>query len=202
MTAQSAQILYGFLWFGFGVVHSMFAGTTAKNRLKPILGPYYRLAYNLFAALHIGAIMGFGAWAFAGGQAVAPFADWRPALTVLAIAGWALMILALRTYDLGRLAGTAQIRAYKAGQALDEDEPMLVGRFHAYLRHPLYSAGMMILWGAAWTDLGLATACWGTLYLVIGARFEERRLIRLYGDAYRTYRQRVPAFVPWRGRAI
>ena len=48
--------------------------------------------------------------------------------------------------------------------------------------------------------LGLATAVWGSAYLVIGTAFEERKLRRLYGQAYEDYRARVPAFVPWKGR--
>ena len=67
---------------------------------------------------------------------------------------------------------------------------------HARMRHPLYTAGLLILWGLASSEAGLATAVWGTLYFLIGARCEERRLITLFGDAYRDYRQRVPAFLP------
>ena len=72
---------------------------------------------------------------------------------------------------------------------------------HRFIRHPLYSGLFLVLWGHAQTEFALATALWGSVYLVIGAGFEERRLIDRYGDAYRTYRARVPAFVPWRGRA-
>ncbi len=114
-----------------------------------------------------------------------------------------MLFLVLRTYDLGKFSGLAQIRAAKAGAAMVvDDEAMITGGFHAYIRHPLYSAAFLVLWSAAWNDHGLATALWGSLYLIIGSRFEERRLIRLHGDAYRAYRARVPAFVPWRGKAV
>lgn len=202
MSPDEAQVVYAALWLSFGWVHSWLAGARAKALLRPSLGPYYRLVYNLFATAHVGAIVAFGAWAFDDGRPVEPFAGWRPMIDMVAVAGWCVMILALRTYDLGRLAGTAQVRAHRNGRPWDDDEPLIASGFHAYVRHPLYAAGFLILWGAAWTDLGLATAAWGTLYLVIGARFEERRLIRLYGDTYREYRRRVPAFVPWKGRAV
>ena len=42
----------------------------------------------------------------------------------------------------------------------------------------------------------------GSLYLVVGAAFEERGLLRLYGADYADYRRRVPAFIPWKGRAL
>jgi protein-S-isoprenylcysteine O-methyltransferase Ste14 len=36
-----------------------------------------------------------------------------------------------------------------------------------------------------------------TLYVVVAARFEERDLVDHYGDTYRAYQRRVPAYVPW-----
>jgi methanethiol S-methyltransferase len=202
MTPDQAYALYAMAWLSFGGMHSWLAGDKIKARMTPFLGPYYRLAYNLIAVIHLGAIVMIGAWAFDGGQEVEPFNAWKPALTLISVFGWALMILVLRTYDLARLAGTAQIRAYKAGEVFNEDEPLITTGFHRFVRHPLYAAAFLILWGAAWTDMALSTALWGSFYLFIGSRFEERRLKRLYGETYRDYRRRVPAFIPWRGRVF
>ncbi len=202
MTAAEANGLYALAWLSYGLVHSSLAGADIKARLHPFLGPYYRLVYNLVAIVHIGGIGLFGAWVFDGGREVAPIDEWRGVMRLLSVVGWAAFVLALRTYDLGRLLGTAQIRAHKAGAPFEEDEPLIAAGFHAYVRHPLYTAGFLILWGAAWTDLGLATASWGSLYLIIGARFEERRLRLVYGDSYREYCRQVPAFIPWRGKAL
>ena len=53
-----------------------------------------------------------------------------------------------------------------------------------------------MLWGGAISLLGFWTAIWGTLYLVIGSRFEERKLVNIYGDDYQRYQQDVPQFFP------
>lgn len=119
----------------------------------------------------------------------------------LLLAGLGVFLVAARGYDLGRLAGTAQWRAAKEGRSLAEDEPLRTDGLHAHVRHPLYLGGLLLLWGLARDPLSLATAVWGSAYLIIGARFEERKLLRLYGETYRAYRARVPAFLPWRGRA-
>lgn len=34
-------------------------------------------------------------------------------------------------------------------------------------------------------------------YFIIGARFEERRMMRMHPEC-RDYRRRVPTFIPWR----
>ena len=58
-----------------------------------------------------------------------------------------------------------------------------------------------MLWGLVDGEFALATALWASAYFWLGSRYEERRLVARYGDAYRDYRNRVPAFIPWKGRA-
>lgn len=203
MSGWEAHLGYALAWAGFGLTHSLLARQTVKAWLRPSLGPWYRLAYNLLAAVQIGAVWLVG-WLLlesdTGGF------GWSPGplagLAAIHVVGWILIILALRGYDLGRLAGTRQIRAYRAGIDEPDDEPLRLDGLHAYVRHPAYTAGFLILWGRAVDEFGLATALWGSAYLVIGARFEERWLARHYGPAYEAYRQRVPAFLPWKGRAV
>ena len=194
-----AQAIYGLAWLSFGVVHSVFAGVAAKRRLDPLFGVYYRLAYNLWAGLHIAAVWALGG-ALIGDQ---PY-DLEPgvagAMTGIGVPGVVVLVLALREYDLGRFSGMAKICAQMKGITLSEDEPLITGGLHLFVRHPLYLGVYLILWGRATGDFGLATAVWGSVYLVIGAVFEDRKLLALYGDEFRDYKDRIPAVIPWRGR--
>ena len=72
---------------------------------------------------------------------------------------------------------------------------------HRYVRHPLYSAMFLMFWGRAFDEAALMTALWATLYLVIGTRFEERKLLQIYGEDYARYSAAVPRFLPLRGKA-
>ena len=114
--------------------------------------------------------------------------------------GWIVMFWALREYDLGKLAGFKQIREHFQGIMAHDEEPLHFNGFHRWMRHPLYMAGMMILWGRVTSGFDLATAICASVYLWIGSIYEERHLIRLYGDHYATYKSRVPAFFPWKGQ--
>ena len=202
LSQDQAHVVYMLAWLSFAAAHSWLAGAGMRARFHTWFGAHARLIYNLVAVAHLGLVFILGNWVFDGMPRFAIVGWGWTALTLLAVGGWAGMFLVLRTYDLGRFSGMAQIRAARAGTTLDDDEPLITHGFHAYMRHPLYAAAFLILWGAAWNDLGLASAVWGTGYLIIGSRFEERRLRRLHGDAYRDYRKRVPAFIPWRGRVI
>lgn len=189
-----AHGLYAAAWASFGLGHSLLAGP----RLRRLFGRGYRLAYNLVGLVHFVAVISVGV-ALLHRRPDFGFPAWlEAAMAAVSLAGAVLLVWFLRWYDLGRFAGTAQLR----DPATDaRPEPLSTTGPHAYVRHPLYAAAFLLVWGRAVDPLHLATAVWASLYLIVGSRFEERRLIALYGAAYREYRRRVPAFVPWKGRA-
>lgn len=194
-----AQVIYALAWLSFGAAHSVLAAGAAKQRFKSVFGAYYRLSYNLLAALHIGLVMVLGA-AVLSAQ---PY-DLEPgvaaAMTAIRVLGLVVLVLAIREYDLGRFSGLSQIRAHRRGEPQPGDEPLVIQGMHRFVRHPLYLGAYLIFWGGAINDFGLATAAWGSLYLLIGTRHEERSLLALYGRAYADYQARVPAVIPWKGR--
>ncbi len=198
--AIADHLAYALAWLSFGAGHSILASDRVKRRLRPLFGASYRIAYNAFAAVHLGLVWALGWWIF---EARVPY-DFSPVvrtcLFLAYVVGWLIMLIGLRGYDLGRLAGTHQIRVADGGAEDPEDEPLRVDGLHRYVRHPLYTGGFLILWGRVDGDLELATAIWASLYLLIGSRFEERRLLTLYGAEYADYRRRVPAFFPWKGK--
>jgi protein-S-isoprenylcysteine O-methyltransferase Ste14 len=56
----------------------------------------------------------------------------------------------------------------------------------------------MFLWGGATSSFGFWTALFASAYFIIGTKFEERKLVRLYGDAYRQYQESVSMYFPWK----
>lgn len=195
-----AYLFYGLAWGAFGLAHSIFASAIIKRRLAHVFGRAYRLAYNGFAIVSLGATFWIGFQVFAGTDAFQLSREVKMLLGATEISGWFLMFFALGQYDLSRFAGTYQMKASNTNSPDDEDETLQTKGLHLYVRHPLYSAVFLVLWGAVWTRFGLATAIFGSVYLLIGTYFEERRLLARYGQSYGEYRSRVPAFIPWKGR--
>jgi len=189
-----SHLLYALAWLSFGAGHSMLAGARGRGWLEHRFGQGHRLAYNAFAVAHILAVVAVG-WVLLGDRPA--FGLPTPlvwSLHALSAAGVIAMVIFLRSYDTSRLIGTAQWR----GHGEDDDEPLNLNGPHRWVRHPLYVAGFMILWGRALDPLGLHTALWGTAYLIVGTLFEERKLLARYGEAYAAYRRSVPMFIPWR----
>lgn len=198
MAPAAAHALYALAWIGFGLGHSVLAVPAVAARLR--LGAYTRLAYNGFAAVHLLAVLVAGRWLLPDAAAFD-----RPGWLAVgqgfaALFGVGVFLWGLAGYDLGRFAGTAQIRAHRAGVALPEGEPLRIAGANRWVRHPLYAGALLMLWGGVADERGLATAVWASLYLLAGMRHEEIGLEKQYGDAYRAYKATVPALVPWRGR--
>lgn len=193
--STSEHLLYACLWLSFAAGHSLLAGDT----LKRWFGAGYRLAYNAIALLHLAAILLLGGLWLATDAVSFVRPTWLLAVQmVMIVAGLVILAIALRGYDLGLFAGTQQLRTGRD----DDDENARLDGLHRYVRHPLYSGALLVLWGMVGGEFTLATAIWSTAYFWVGSRFEERRLVARYGAVYRAYQIRVPAFVPWRGRAI
>lgn len=191
---MSNHLAYALAWAFFALGHSGLAAPAGRRALDRWFGRFARLAYNAVALVQF-ALVGWVGARTLGDAAAFPLPGWaKAAMLTVHGAGWIVLLVSARFYDLGRLAGWAQARGESADEGLRLDGP------HAYVRHPLYAGGYLILWGAAISPLGLATAVWGSLYLALGTWLEERKLLALYGEAYAAYRRRVPALLPWKGR--
>lgn len=196
-----AHALYGLAWISFGAGHSLLALPGVRRWLQHRLGGAERLAYNAVASIHITAVIAVGI-ALLGGASPYDLPAWVYALqAILGLIGLVVLREGSRGYDMARLTGLHQLRHGNDPGGTDA-EPLVTEGLHRYVRHPLYSGGIALLWAFTWSPLGFATAIWGTLYFVLGSRAEERKLVRRYGDVYRRYRRTVPALVPWRGRVL
>jgi protein-S-isoprenylcysteine O-methyltransferase Ste14 len=74
---------------------------------------------------------------------------------------------------------------------------MVTGGLYRWVRHPLYTAGLAFIWlTPIMTSNLLALNIGLTLYLILGAIYEERKLVREFGERYTRYQERVPMLIP------
>lgn len=105
----------------------------------------------------------------------------------------ALVVGVLQT-DAWHFLGVRQL----VSEALDQPR-LVVNGFYRWVRHPLYTAGLVFIWLLTEMTLNrLALNIGLSLYLVVGAIYEERKLVLEFGQAYLEYRQRTPMLIPWR----
>ena len=193
-------LILGVAVVGYFALHSILASPGAKDFLVQRLLPqrYYRLVFNALSVLLLLPL----AWQFFPMKKVVvcefmlrvPFAGW-----LLVAAGAGCMALAFRSYDLPEFTGIFQL---KNGRP-PEHETLSTGGLHALVRHPLYFGTLLVAWG--WfvispTDAVLLLAVLTSCYTCIGATLEERKLVRQFGEAYRSYQREVPMLLPFKRR--
>lgn len=193
------------LSFVFFAQHSVLVRRPVRARLAAIIPPRYDGAFYAITsgiALAVVAVMLQPA-----GQPVFVL-DGLPRLAVstaalLAVAGFAWGVHALRTFD---LLGLRPIRHHLRGErgessATDSAAGLVVRGPYRWVRHPLYTCVIVLLWANPVISLDrLVLAGVWTTWIFIGAFLEERDLIADFGSAYRQYRAQVPILIPWRGR--
>jgi len=115
---------------------------------------------------------------------------------LIQLTGALLFAAALRHYSFLHLLGVRQI--------LDVDRPAAApGRIVStgvlgLIRHPFYSGALLLFWAQDLDGTRLMVNIILTVYVVIGTRLEERKLIREFGNEYIAYQKRVSMFFPWK----
>jgi protein-S-isoprenylcysteine O-methyltransferase Ste14 len=180
----------------YGLLHSFLASHFFKNAVRRTLGEgafqrYYRLFYNVMGVITLlpvlalpfllpdqplYALRGPWRWLFLAGQGI----------SALLVAATVVQTGALDFLGLRQLA----MRESK-------DQELVVSGFYRWMRHPLYFFSILFFWLSPTMTWNLAALYAGaTLYFIVGAIFEERKLEAHFGEAYRRYKARTPMIVP------
>jgi len=184
--------VFGFCLTGYFVLHSLLADTRIKEQLYLLIPiRYYRLLYNLIS---IGGLVGL-LWMF---RQLSVDRLFTVSLWIgggLIVIGSLLLLLALRNYDLDEFSGTYQF----AHNGKTPNHSLNTKGLNAVVRHPLYTASFLLLWGFFLYYPALKSLCFSgiaSLYLVIGTRLEEQKLVAVFGEEYLAYMKRVGRFFP------
>ncbi|MBO9669254.1 MAG: isoprenylcysteine carboxylmethyltransferase family protein [Sphingobium sp.] len=144
------------------------------------------------------------------------FACWQPLPTVLwsvqdpfsqgilwglFALGWAVVLLSTFLISHFELFGLKQVWQHLTGQIQGQTElrqPIL----YKLVRHPLYLGFFIAFWSTPMMTLGhLLFALEMSVFMLVAIQFEERDLIEVFGDAYRSYRRSTGMLLPGIGRA-
>ncbi|MFQ5942253.1 MAG: methyltransferase family protein [Anaerolineales bacterium] len=184
----------------WGAMHSLLAAPRAKQWVRHRIGPSsdraYRLFYNVTAVVTLLPVLAI-ADRFPGAtlyQVPPPWVFVTTAIQVLA-----LLIIGLTLLQTGASSFLGLRQLFGAGEP--ERAQLQVSGFYRWVRHPLYTAGLVFIWlSPIVTTATLALNLAFTLYIVIGSRFEELQLAAEFGQPYLEYRRKVPSIIPrpWR----
>lgn len=180
-------------WATYFTLHSLLASNWLKDHVQaisPLFFRRYRLLYNAIA----GSGLIYMLWTLATTPSQLLFhANRFLQFLALALATWGLVLIKIsfKQYDIRAFLGLREDNL--EGQGLSS------GGILRYVRHPIYSGTLLFVLGFFLFNpklLNLVTLACVSVYILIGMRLEERKLIEQFGDAYREYRKEVPALIP------
>jgi protein-S-isoprenylcysteine O-methyltransferase Ste14 len=192
MFLNMQYIILTVLWLSFFLAHSILASLKVKEALCNSTGlspRQYRFLYVVFSTVHLLAIMVYSAAA----QAVY-IIESTPAVRVagLVIAGVGVVIVmrAFRSYDGRAFFGLAD---------LERENMFRRDGLLRYVRHPLYSGSIVLLIGFLLyipTTVNTISVGLMIVYFLIGIRFEEKKMVKHFGETYERYREETPMLIP------
>ncbi len=198
-TALAVNLL---LLLAFGVQHSGMARAGFKEKLTRWMPEAMeRSTYVLVSSLVFVAI--YALW-----QPM-PHMLWQleqPVLRGLAYGifamGWALVLLSTFLLSHFELFGLKQTWDHLR-RRLPSLPTFKTPAFYRWVRHPLMTGFLIAMWATPDLSVGRALFAAGmTAYIVVGTWFEENDLVRAFGETYRRYQKKVPAFFPRPGKRL
>ncbi len=186
----------------FGVSHSVLASLSFKRKLASIIGnkiAFYRMFYNIFSTILFFSVLALIPKSRTIVYRVSPPFDLILfGLQVLAFLGLAW---AGKSFDLWEFVGVSQIVRYLKGEYkiedLDESPDFRISGAFKCCRHPVYFFSILFIGLRPEMDVTYLTLfIASTLYFIVGAYFEEKKLVKIYGDVYVEYKKNVPMLFP------
>jgi protein-S-isoprenylcysteine O-methyltransferase Ste14 len=185
----------------FALQHGGMARPGFRRWLAGIVGPAAeRSTYVLLSAVTLIALMflwqpiGWIVWSVENALA-------RYTILAVYFSGWVLMIWATFLLDHFELFGLRQTWGDYRDRAPRREPAFRTPSAYRFVRHPIYTGWLAVLWAApVMTMSHLVFSVGITVYVILGARLEERDLEQRM-PCYRQYRRKVPMLLPsWRKR--
>ena len=184
MTLWSQLLIVFIAWVLYFVSHSWLAANATKQffiQRFHLNQRIYRLFYVILAFVLL-LPLAYLVWTDSS-PVLWRYQGWlKLGLDSVAVVALAGFFIVARCYDMVTFLGFATAK---------QNQGFKISWLHRYVRHPWYFLGLLIIWTRDMSALWLLSCLCITVYLIIGSRLEENKMIAEYGEAYRYYKQRV-----------
>jgi protein-S-isoprenylcysteine O-methyltransferase Ste14 len=188
------------LWIAYCALHSYLISIGFTNLMIRLLKNYYafyRIFYVLISLILLVPLINFTAKSDTR-IIIAydyPFSIVRYILIMgaLFMFFWAFFF----NYDFLSFFGVRQMLNFRKGKGKNTSEEIRRNGLLGIIRHPMYFALILYLWCQTFRVMDVVINIVLTIYVIIGTKLEEKKLVREFGDTYIKYQQEVPMLIPF-----
>jgi|MudIll2142460700_1097286.scaffolds.fasta_scaffold74414_3 protein-S-isoprenylcysteine O-methyltransferase Ste14 len=188
------------LWVLWCTLHSTLIATPVTDYLKKKLGDRFRFYRLFFNAASLATLIPVLYYSLSIQRT--PLFHWEGLLKIvkylLLATGITLFVAGGRHYSMAQFLGIRQIKTGRTNAALSEHDTFDTSGILSAIRHPWYTASILIIWAG---DISLSTLLINIIlsaYFVVGTILEERKLLLEFGERYRGYQKNVSMFIPYK----
>lgn len=193
------------VWTGYCSLHSYLISirfTTLMTRLLKDYYAFYRLAYVVISFVLLVPLVKFTTQL--NDPVIVTYGFPLSIVRYVLISGSLLMFFwaFFFDYDSASFFGIRQILNFGRIKKKDPSEIIKKKGLLGIIRHPMYFALIIYLWCQTFrlSDIVVNTVL--TLYIFIGTRLEENKLLMEFGDPYIKYQHEVPMIIPFIKRRV
>ena len=194
------QFFVVLLWILWCTLHSTLIATPVKDYLRKKLGDWFRFYRLFFNAVSLATLIPVVYYSISIRQT--PIFRWEGHLMIvkywLLAMSITLFVAGGRHYSISQFLGIRQIKTGRANPALSEYDTFDNSGILSAIRHPWYTASIMVIWASDMTLSTLLINIVISAYLVVGTILEERKLLLEFGQKYREYQKNVSMFIPYK----
>lgn len=178
----------------WGLVHSWTASVKFKEAVLRVFGVksmnWYRLFYNIFSTITFLPLLVLVVTL--PDQFLYEIPDpWVDTTLIFQLMAAIVLLVGVLQTDVWSFLGLKQLMGGST------ENRMVTGGLYRFVRHPLYTAGLVFIWlTPVMTVNRLVLYLSLTIYIIIGAYFEERKLKREFGKEYEEYQTKTPMLIP------
>ncbi len=175
--------------------HSILASNNVKaivNRTFPNLKKYYRILFNGIALVTLLPLIYYT-------FQLDDFILWHTTASnyvgyIFTFFGILILLIAFKSFNKSEFFGLEQLKE------IEQPTHLVTTGIYNYVRHPLYFGTIILFLGVFFLIPTAKLALINMLtfiYLKIGSRLEEKKLIAYFGQPYLAYKARVKGLIPY-----
>jgi len=188
------------MWAGYCALHSYLISIRFTNLMTRLLKNYYafyRICYVLISFILLVPLINITGQI--DNQVIITYSLSLTIVRYVLISSSLLMFFwaFFFNYDSLSFFGIRQILNFWKDKKINPSDEVKKNGLLGIIRHPMYFALILYLWCQTFRVSDIVVNIVLTIYIIIGTRLEEKKLVLEFGDTYVRYQQEVPMLIPF-----